>query len=359
MDFRRKKIIIVDDDITNLIISKEVLTERFHVLTVPSGEKLFQALDFFIPDLILLDADLPGMNGFETLRRLQTVRQMAEIPIIFLSARDDHISLQLSLNLGAADFVMKPYAPALLINLIERHLLIGDQRRELKRYEETAEQLAAQRRASIFHLQDTLLNTLVSLLDNNRWLSSAQSDSGLRDYLSVMTDEMRRTGVYHHEQLQWNQEYFIGSAQLHDIGKIIVRDSILQKPGKLTPEEFEAVKNHTVFGVKVIEAIERNTAESLFLNNAKLFAAAHHERWDGAGYPLGLKEYEIPIQGRLIAIIDVYDALVSDRPYKQPLSHQAAREVILKNSGTQFDPLLTDVFLSVSDEFADIRKSRR
>jgi len=359
MDFKRKKIIIVDDDITNLITSKKALADQFYVLTVPSGEKLLQALDIFMPDLILLDADLPGIDGFETLRRLKTDRQAAEIPIIFLSARDDYASHQLSLNLGAADFVMKPYVPALLVNLIERHLLLSDQYEELKRYEERAEQLAVQRRASILKLQDTLLDTLVALSHNNRCLLTTGSAGRLRNYLSVMIDEMHRRGVYHHEQLQWNQEYFIGSAQLHDIGKIIVRDSILQKPGKLTPEEFESVKNHTVFGVKVIEAIERNTPNSLFFNNAKLFAAAHHERWDGFGYPLGLKEYDIPIQGRLIAIIDVYDALVSDRPYKQPLSHPAAREIILENSGTQFDPLLTDVFLSVSDAFADIRKNCR
>lgn len=355
----RKNIIIVDDDITNLFICKETLTERFHVLTVPSGEKLFQALRVFAPDLILLDADLPGMDGFETLRRLKTNQQSTGVPVIFLSARDDNTSHELGLKLGAADFVIKPVTPAWLVKLIDQHLLLISQQEELKRCEETAERLAAQRRTSILLLQDMLLGTLVSLADNSGRMPSVRSAGMLRSYLSVMTAEMCRKGVYHHELSQWDLESFIASAQLHDIGKIIVGDRILQKPGKLTPEEFEAVKNHTMFGVKVIEAIERSSGNSLFFSHAKLFAASHHERWDGDGYPQGLSEAEIPIQGRLMAIVDVYDALVSERPYKEPLSHQVAREVILESGGTQFDPHLVDVFSAVSDVFGDIRKNRQ
>jgi putative two-component system response regulator len=169
-----------------------------------------------------------------------------------------------------------------------------------------------------------------------------------------MTAEMHRRGIYGKELSRWNEETLIASAQLHDIGKLFVRTGVLQKPGKLTPEEFEAAKSHTVFGRKMIEAIEREAGKRTFLDNAKLFAAAHHERWNGSGYPLGLRERDIPFQGRLMAIIDVYDALVSQRPYKRPLPHEAAREIIMKGQGVHFDPLLSDVFLSVSDVFAEI-----
>jgi putative two-component system response regulator len=263
------------------------------------------------------------------------------------------------LALGAADFVVKPYTGALLINLIRRHLLLAAQQKQIEIRKEAAELLAMQRRSSLLHLQDSLLNTLISLSENASNAPAIQSAGNMRGYLSAMLAEMRRKGLYSKELSQWNEEALIASAQLHDIGKLFVRAGVLQKPGRLTPEEFEAVKSHTTFGVKMIEALEREAGQRTFLDNAKLFAAAHHERWNGSGYPLGLRERDIPFQGRLMAIIDVYDALVSERPYKRPFSHAAAREIIMQGRGIHFDPLLSDVFLSVSHVFADIiRKGR-
>ena len=351
----RKRIILVDNQITNLLIGKEVLGNHFDVLTVPSGEKLFQALDFFWPDVVLLDVDLQGMNGFQILQKLKSGYHTADIPVIFLSARDDPASHALGLRLGAADFVVKPYLPALLVHLIKRHLLMAAQQQQIRHYENVVRQSAAKQCAPAFGLQDKLLDTLVFLSENNNCILGTPRAGTLRGYLSAMIGEMHQNGIYRNELSIWNDASFIVSAQLHDIGKIVVRDAILRKPGKLTAEEFEAVKNHTIFGVKVIERIERDKGQMVFLDNAKLFAGTHHERWDGSGYPLGLSEQAIPLQGRLLAIADVYDALVSERPYKQPLSHAAARKVIAEGKGTHFDPLLTEVFLSVSDQFAEIK----
>ena len=355
----RKRIILVDDQMTSLAIGKEVLGNHFDVLTVPSGEKLFQALDLFGPDLILLDVDMPEMDGFQILRTLKYGHKTADIPIIFLSGCEDPDSHARGLRLGAADFVVKPYTPTLLVHLVKRHLLLAAQRKQIRHYEDVVRQTATEQCAPLFGLQDSILDTLVFLSENKNHIFGMPGAGTLRGYLSAMIGEMHRSGIYRSELSVWNDASFIISAQLHDIGKIIVRDAILQKPGKLTAEEFEAVKHHTIFGVKVIERIERDKGQMLFLDNAKLFAGTHHERWDGSGYPLGLREQAIPLQGRILAIADVYDALVSERPYKRPLSHEAARKIILDSKGTHFDPLLTEVFMSVSDQFAEIKNGSR
>jgi len=351
----RKKILLADDDATNLSIGKNALCCHFDVLTVPSSEKLFQALNVFSPDLILLDADMPGMDGFEATRLLKAMPETATIPVILISARDDHASHEMGLALGAADFVVKPYTPALLVNLLRRHILLAAQCRQIKRRREAVDLLVMQKSSSLLHVQDSLLNILISLSENGADAPEIQNAGNIRGYLSAMTMEMRRKGIYSKELSQWNEEALIASAQLHDIGKLFVRAGVLQKPGRLTPEEFEAVKSHTVFGVKMIEAIERGAGKKTFLDSAKLFAASHHERWNGTGYPLGLRERDIPLQGRLMAIVDVYDALISERPYKRPFSHEVAREIIMKGRGIHFDPLLSDIFLSVSDVFANIK----
>jgi putative two-component system response regulator len=352
----RKKIILVDGNATSLAIGKNALGRHFDVLTVPSSEKMFQALRVFGPDLILLDADMPGTDGSESIRLLKAEPETAEVPIILLSARDDRALHEMWLALGAADFLLKPYTTELLISRIRRHISPAAQDRRSGRHKEAGELPAAQRGSSLPHLRNSLLDSLIALSKNGAAPVVIRSAGHIPGYLSAMTAEMRRKGIYHKELLRWNEESLIASAQLYDIGKLFVRAEVLQKPGRLTSEEFEAVKSHTDFGVKMIEAIERESGKRTFIDNAKLFAAAHHERWDGSGYPLGLRERDIPFQGRLMAIVDVYDALVSERPYKRPFSHEAAREIIMKGRGVQFDPLLSGVFLSVSDAFTSITR---
>jgi putative two-component system response regulator len=175
-------------------------------------------------------------------------------------------------------------------------------------------------------------------------------------YLEFLLDAMVHSRVYLDEISHWDREFLLQSSQLHDLGKISIKDNILLKPGKLTPEEFEVMKNHTVFGVKIIDEIERHTPENSFLTHAKIFAGTHHEKWNGTGYPQGLAGKEIPLQGRLMAIADVYDALVSTRSYKEPFSHEEASNIILEGRETHFDPVLTDIFATVSDRFEQLIK---
>jgi putative two-component system response regulator len=166
-------------------------------------------------------------------------------------------------------------------------------------------------------------------------------------------------GLYKEKTSSWDFDLLLQSAQLHDVGKIAVKDSILLKPGRLTAEEFEEIKKHTVVAEKFIEGLKKNTTDQSFLEYAKIFATTHHEKWDGSGYPKGLKGEEIPLEGRLMAIADVYDALVSERPYKKAFAHEEAVNIISQGRGTHFDPVLDDVFLEVADEFDKVAAMTR
>jgi putative two-component system response regulator len=165
-------------------------------------------------------------------------------------------------------------------------------------------------------------------------------------FLQILVEKMFKCNVYSDILRTWDINLFVHSAQLHDVGKISIRDKILLKPGKLSPDEYEEMKKHTTFGEIIIERIQKSTKENVFLTHAKIMAGTHHERWDGSGYPRGIAGVNIPLQGRLMAIVDVYDALTSQRPYKEIFSHAKAMDIIGKERGSHFDPVLTDVFLS-------------
>ena len=167
--------------------------------------------------------------------------------------------------------------------------------------------------------------------------------------MKILVDAMKEQGIYSEEIGEWDLDSIISSARLHDIGKISIPDSILNKPDKLTPEEFSVIKTHPEVGKRMIEQMTKRTGDADFLENAKQFAEYHHEKWDGTGYPNNLKKTEIPLHGRIMAVIDVYDALVSDRPYKKAFSHEKAISIIMEDAGSHFDPLIAEVFNSIND----------
>jgi putative two-component system response regulator len=361
----RAVIMIVDDNIANLRIAKNSLAGFYDVFTVPSAEKMFDLLERNKPELILLDIDMPAMNGYEAIKILKERPETRDILVIFLTGKSDSESELEGLLLGAVDYISKPFMPPLLKKRIELHLTVEEQKRklenqarvleehqnELRRFNENLQVMVEEKTGKVLELQRAILKTVADLVESRDDITGGHVER-TQHGLKVLIEGLEDLGLYREQMEGWDKDLMLQSSQLHDVGKIAIVDSILNKPGRLTPEEFEEIKRHTTIGVRIIERIEANTSESEFLKYAKIFAGTHQEKWDGTGYPNGLAGEEIPIQGRLMAIADVYDALVSDRPYKKAFSHEEAVRIILEGKGTHFDPVLTDVFEQVADQFA-------
>jgi putative two-component system response regulator len=340
----------VDDNLTNLKIGKAILKDRYITYTVPSAEMMFILLQSVHPDLILLDIEMPDMNGFEALRKLKADPVYTEIPVIFLTAKSGETDELEGLSLGASDYIFKPFSPSLLVLRIENHMLTIAQNHELKGLNNNREENVRKRTDQVVELQDAILYTLADLVEFRDGVTGGHI-CRTKHYLDLLIREVLKEGAFPEETKNWNVKNILQSSQLHDVGKIAISDAILNKPGKLTPEEFEIMKTHTTEGVKAIRRIAEKVAINDFLEYASLIAGNHHEKWDGTGYPHGLAGEAIPLLGRLMALADVYDALVSARPYKEAMSAEAARDIIVAGKGTHFDPRLVDIFDRIFDEF--------
>ncbi|MDR1163034.1 MAG: response regulator [Candidatus Accumulibacter sp.] len=349
----QRTIVVVDDNLSNLTLSRSILKERYDLYTLPSAKYLFELLETVLPDLILLDIEMPEMSGYEAIKLLKSDARFAGIPVIFLTAREDEASELEGLSLGAIDYIAKPFTPSILLKRIENHLLIASQRKELESYNKDLEAKVEAKTAYIVKTHERILNILSEMVEFRDDVTGRHIER-TQKYLKILVDKMIEGGVYQSEMKGWDMALLIPSAQLHDIGKIAISDAILNKPGKLTPEEFEIMKKHTTLGVQIIDRIERDTEKNNYFFHARLFAGYHHEKWDASGYPCGLSGEAIPLQGRLMAIADVYDAIISPRPYKKAMPPDMAKSFILGASGVHFDPLLVDVFSSVCDDFEEI-----
>jgi putative two-component system response regulator len=338
-----KTVFVVDDSDTTLTLVETALEDHYRVMTMASASKMFTLLEKVKPDLILLDIEMPEMDGLSALKKLKTDSSFANIPVMFLTGYTD-TSIEVSgFEMGAVDFVTKPFSAAVLLNRIRTHLDIDD--------------IIHERTLQLAQLQNSVVSVLANMVEN-RDRETGDHIERTSMYIKILIDGMKPNGVYHNELKNWDVEKIITSARMHDLGKISISDSIINKPGRLTDEEFETMKLHTVIGEKIIDEIIAQNGEVEFLNDAKLFAGFHHERWDGKGYPHGVKELDIPLQGRIMAIADVYDALVHERPYKKPFMHDEAVKIIMESSGMQFDPKIAEVFYKLRDKFAEITADR-
>jgi len=343
----QKTIFVVDDNDVNLAIAKEVLKEQYRVLTIHSAIKMFALLEKVTPDLILLDIEMPEMNGFEALKRLKASAQ-AEIPVMFLTGTADASVEANGFEMGVIDFIIKPFSPPVLLNRIKTHLHIEDL------IHERTEQLK-KTTIQLQHLQNAIIFSFADMVENRDKGTGGHVERTTK-YIEILLNAMLESGVYIDEICDFNFESFISSARLHDVGKIAISDMVLNKPDKLNDNEFEIMKTHIMEGERIIDQMASRTDNVEFLQNAKLFAGYHHERWDGNGYPNGLKGMNIPLQGRIMAIADVYDALVSERPYKKPFTTAEAARIITESSGKQFDPALINVFDQVKDKFDAVKQ---
>jgi len=351
----RKKIILVDDNPINLKLARNTLMGKYDVFTVPSAEKLFQLLEKTVPEIILLDVMMPGMSGYDTIGILKSNPRTASIPVIFLTSKSDSSSELEGFVHGAVDYISKPFSPQLLLKRVDVHVDLETAKKELKNYAENLEHIVDEKTADIQKLQDVMLMTMSNLVESRDDVTGSHLER-TEHILELFLEEVINQKVFYDMIGVWDIKLILKSAQLHDIGKIAVKDNILMKPGPLTPQEHEEMKKHTTFGEKVIDRIieklmENNSEESVFLTHAKIMAGTHHEKWNGSGYPRGLTGFEIPLQGRLMSLVDVYDALVSERPYKKAYSMEKALKIIKEESAVQFDPVLVDIFIIAAQRF--------
>jgi len=337
-----KTIFVVDDNNVNLLAADEALSAHYRVFTLPSAAAMFELITDVKPDLILLDILMPEMDGFETIKLLKTNGRYLDIPVIFLTSRNDAGTESQGFAMGAVDFITKPFSKPVLLNRIKTHLDI--------------ENIIHERTDSLKRLKNGLVTVLASMVERRDMMTGDHVERTTK-YIRILLDRMIQEGVYIEELSQWNMETVISSVRLHDIGKIAVSDILLNKKGALSSDEFEKMKTHASEGESIIENIIIESGDGFFLKHAKLFAGYHHERWDGTGYPHKLKGKDIPLQGRVMAVVDVYDALVSDRPYKKAFKHEEAVEIIKDGSGTHFDPSVAQVFLKYEQDFYKVMRN--
>jgi putative two-component system response regulator len=358
MNQKRQVIMLVDDDPANLAGGKCALQERYDVFTLESAEALFELIRKVMPDLILLNINLPGMNGYEAVTLLKRMVFTRNIPVILVTSINETENEPEGLSLGAVDYITRPFSPALLLKRIENNLLMEARRRSLEDYNGYVQQKVLEKTKEAAELQNSTLRAVAELVEFRDSVSGGHIDR-TENYLQLMADHLWQEKIYWNDIADWNVDFLIASAALHDLGKIAVSDAILNKPGRLTAEEFEVMKEHTIFGERQITAMMNTTDSGGFLEHARVLAGCHHEKWDGTGYPRGLRKEAIPLQGRMMAVADVYDALTSDRPYRKAISCEVAERIIIEGRCTQFDPILIDVFRELAPDFAKIALAGR
>ena len=346
VDKLKFSVMVVDDVEMNVDLLVEVLGSDYEVSVAMDGESAIRDIEENPPDLILLDIMMPVMDGYQVCEELKKRDKTKNIPIIFLTALSEEQNEVKGLRLGAVDYITKPFNAELVKARVRNHL-------ELKRHQDHLEELVRERTKELMLTQEVTIEsmgTLAEYRDPETGGHIKRTQNYVKMLAECLKDHPKFKDFFNHE----TSYLLYKSAPLHDIGKVGVPDSILLKPGKLTPEEFEEMKKHSLYGRDAILHAEKKLGMKSFLRYARVIAESHHEKWDGSGYPEGLIGDEISIPGRIMAIADVYDALISKRVYKPPYTHIKALEIIKEGRGSHFDPDIVDVVLKISDMFKEI-----
>ncbi|MGR8934406.1 MAG: response regulator [Gammaproteobacteria bacterium] len=352
-------LLIVDDAPENLAVLGELLRHAgYRVKAANSGRAALQyARQKPYPELILLDVMMPEMDGYEVLASLRSDPAAADIPVVFLTALSDASNEERGLQMGAADYIAKPIQPLVVLARVRTQLEAKRARDWLKNQNAFLEAEVARRMTENDRIQAVSIRALAHLAetrDPETGNHILRTQEYVRLLATLLRDHPRFSSVLGGRYI----ELLARSAPLHDIGKVGIPDTILLKPGKLTPGEFEIMKTHTLLGAEAIEAAERDIKEPMeFLTLAKEIAHWHHERWDGKGYPDGLKQDGIPLSARLMALADVFDALITQRVYKPPMAFGEALEIIIAGRDSHFDPDVADAFVNHFDKFKTIATS--
>jgi len=350
----RPLILVVDDTPDNLTLMSELLQELYRVKVANSGERAMKIALTAMPDLILLDIMMPDADGYEVARRLKSNPRTHAIPIVFLTSRSSIEDEQRGFELGAVDYIVKPISPPLVLARVKTHLTLKAAADFLRDKNEFLEREVEKRTSENTAIQNVTIQVVTSLAET-RDQETGHHIRRTQSYVRLIAARLSQTVRYRSTLTASAIATMYRSAPLHDIGKVGIPDHILLKPGKLTVEEFEIMKTHTRVGCAAIERAEEQLGMEVdFLKTAKQIALSHHERWDGTGYPQGLQGDEIPLAARVMAVADVYDALVSTRVYKEAMAHTDALRLITAGSGSHFDPEVVEAFLAVESDVQDI-----
>lgn len=345
--FINASIMIVDDTPENLrVLSKMLHDQSYEVRPVPSGRMALHAARNKPPDLFLLDINMPEMNGYELCEIIKGDRQLKEIPVIFISALSETLDKVTAFEVGGVDYITKPYHLSEVLARVETHLHLSKLRQELQT-------LVNQQ---VKEISDSQMATIIAMA---RLAQSRDDDTGKHlDRIMGYCDHLAKVASMSPKFSQQIDPHFcstIGMASiLHDIGKVAIPDKILLKEGQLTDEEMEVMKTHTTEGANTLRKVAENYRNNNFVQMGIAITELHHERWDGTGYPHGLSGVDIPLSARIVSIADVYDALKSERCYKEPYDHIICVETIQEGAGTQFDPDLVEIFLEHHKEMYEI-----
>ena len=347
-------ILVVDDDTANLALAQKILGKEYRIAAANSGTVAFKYLENKCPDLIRLDINRPDMEGFQVMVKLREMEQCAHVPVIFLTADNDPETETKCFATGAVDFVIKPFIPDVLLSRVRKTLELETYRTNLEKMIEEQTRIITARTRRISQIQEQIIMGMATLIET-RDNSTGKHVKNTKTYVRMIANELKERGMFTDIL---TEDYIVNvckAAPLHDVGKIKISDAILRKPGRLNEEEYNAMKLHTVYGREIINEIIGGVEDPNYVKIAEDIAMYHHERWDGTGYPIGLKGEDIPLCARIMALADVFDALYEERCYKEPIRPVYKIMQTLKDGkGTQFDPVITEVFVSMEQTIKDM-----
>ena len=350
---KRDTILVVDDTEANIDILVEALNGEYNVSVATDGESAIEAVEAAPPDLILLDIVMPGMDGYRVCRHLKSDTRTIDIPVIFLSSMGEIENKTKGFEMGAVDYMTKPFEIMEVKARVKTHLTLKTAKDFLAKLNVILESRVKERTKELALTQEVTIQSLATLAetrDNETGGHIRRTQKYVKLLAEKMCDHPRFWNFFDVSTI----DLLYQSAPLHDIGRVGIRDNILLKPGKLTDDEFEEMKKHTMYGRDSLLKAEEGLGTNSFLSFAREVAYTHHEKWDGTGYPEKLSGENIPVSGRIMAVADVYDALISRRVYRPPLPHSNALEIISEGRGTHFDPDIADTFINFEDKFRNI-----
>ena len=340
-------VLVVDDVELNRIILREILQDDYDLYEAENGQEALDIMnsDKKLPDVVLLDIIMPVLDGYGTIEKMKSSSHLKEIPVLFITAAEVSENEQKALSAGAMDFISKPFDFDVVRTRVQNHV-------QLSNYRQNLESMVEQKTKELNNMYTKVLDTLATIIEY-RDLESGVHIKRTGGLSEILIKQMLTNPKYENVLIREKYNSMIKAVALHDIGKVGIPDSILLKNGRLTDEEFTIMKTHSSIGGNIINAISKDLKDdnSQYLRHCKDICMSHHERWDGKGYPVGLKGEDIPLSARIVSIIDVFDALINKRCYKEAYSYEDTVKIILDGKGTQFDPDIIEEFVKVTDDF--------